>query len=209
MIYIKKGEPVESVQKELKEKAASSEWQHISETDTTAMRRFFDQLSCKKEIRQCLLEEQHYLCAYCMSVIENKELHMSIEHLVPLSKCKEQVFDYKNYLGVCKGGADIPRDRNKCICCDASKGNKELQCINPFDEDQMNQIRYLSDGIIYYERRKFDSEEYKKAIYHAFSCIEEIAYRNKWISKDTLLETASGYKTDYGEYLKFIAGSVI
>ena len=93
MIYIKKGEPVESVQKELKEKAASSEWQHISETDTTAMRRFFDQLSCKKEIRQCLLEEQHYLCAYCMSVIENKEPHMSIEHLVPLSKCKRQVFD--------------------------------------------------------------------------------------------------------------------
>ena len=41
------------------------------------------------------------------------------------------------------------------------------------------------------------------------SCIEEIAYRNKWISKDTRLETASGYKTDYGEYLKFIAGSVI
>ena len=41
------------------------------------------------------------------------------------------------------------------------------------------------------------------------SCIEEIAYRNKWISKDTLLETASGYKTDYGDYLKFIAGSVI
>ena len=41
------------------------------------------------------------------------------------------------------------------------------------------------------------------------SCIEEIAYRNKWISKDTLLETASDYKTDYGEYLKFIAGSVI
>ena len=40
-------------------------------------------------------------------------------------------------------------------------------------------------------------------------CIDEIAYRNKWISKDTLLETASGYKTDYGEYLKFIAGSVI
>ena len=41
------------------------------------------------------------------------------------------------------------------------------------------------------------------------SCIEEIAYRNKWISKDTPLQTASGYKTDYGEYLKFIAGSVI
>ena len=209
MIYIKKGEPVESVQKELKEKAASSEWQHISEIDTTAMRRFFDQLSCKKEIRQCLLEEQHYLCAYCMSVIENKELHMSIEHLVPLSKCKEQIFDYKNYLGVCKGGADIPRDRNKCICCDASKGNKELQCINPFDEDQMNQIRYLSDGIIYYERRKFDSEEYKKAIegdlFETLKLNGEYDQTNGIVKKDTKTSLVKNRKDAYEECENYIA----
>lgn len=37
------------------------------------------------------------------------------------------------------------------------------------------------------------------------SCIEEIAYRNKWITKDNLLDMAAGYKTEYGEYLKFIA----
>lgn len=37
------------------------------------------------------------------------------------------------------------------------------------------------------------------------SCIEEIAYRNKWISKEELLKLASEYKTSYGEYLKFIA----
>ncbi len=36
------------------------------------------------------------------------------------------------------------------------------------------------------------------------SCIEEIAYRNKWISNEQLLTLASGYKTEYGEYLKFI-----
>ncbi|MCR5613217.1 glucose-1-phosphate thymidylyltransferase RfbA [Treponema sp.] len=40
------------------------------------------------------------------------------------------------------------------------------------------------------------------------SCIEEIAFRNLWLSKEKLLETAAGYKTDYGEYLKFIAGSL-
>ena len=37
------------------------------------------------------------------------------------------------------------------------------------------------------------------------SCIEEIAFANGWIDKNHLLELASGYKTDYGEYLKYIA----
>lgn len=37
------------------------------------------------------------------------------------------------------------------------------------------------------------------------SCIEEIAYRNKWISRDALLKLAENYKTDYGDYLRFIA----
>lgn len=37
------------------------------------------------------------------------------------------------------------------------------------------------------------------------SCIEEIAYRNAWISRDALLETAKGFKTEYGAYLEYIA----
>jgi len=37
------------------------------------------------------------------------------------------------------------------------------------------------------------------------SCIEEIAFRNGWISKDNLLKIAQGYKTDYGDYLVYIA----
>lgn len=37
------------------------------------------------------------------------------------------------------------------------------------------------------------------------SCIEEIAYRNGWISRDSLLKMAAEYKTDYGRYLEFIA----
>ena len=37
------------------------------------------------------------------------------------------------------------------------------------------------------------------------SCIEEIAYRNGWITKEQVLELAKGYKTDYGRYLEFIA----
>lgn len=39
------------------------------------------------------------------------------------------------------------------------------------------------------------------------SCIEEIAFRNGWISKEELLSLASGYKTEYGRYLEYIAGA--
>jgi len=37
------------------------------------------------------------------------------------------------------------------------------------------------------------------------ACIEEIAYRNGWISKEKLLELAAAIKTDYGAYLRFVA----
>jgi len=37
------------------------------------------------------------------------------------------------------------------------------------------------------------------------SCIEEIAYNNGWISKESLLQLAKEYKTEYGEYLRYIA----
>jgi glucose-1-phosphate thymidylyltransferase len=37
------------------------------------------------------------------------------------------------------------------------------------------------------------------------SCIEEIAYNNGWISREEMLKLASEYKTEYGNYLKYIA----
>ena len=37
------------------------------------------------------------------------------------------------------------------------------------------------------------------------SCIEEIAYKQGWLSKAQLLELAAEYKTDYSNYLRYIA----
>ena len=37
------------------------------------------------------------------------------------------------------------------------------------------------------------------------SCIEEIAYLQKWISKTQLLNLSSSYNNEYGDYLKYIA----
>ncbi len=39
------------------------------------------------------------------------------------------------------------------------------------------------------------------------SCIEEIAFRNGWLTKEQMLEMANGYKTDYGRYLEYIANN--
>ncbi|MDR2659210.1 MAG: glucose-1-phosphate thymidylyltransferase RfbA [Spirochaetaceae bacterium] len=41
------------------------------------------------------------------------------------------------------------------------------------------------------------------------SCIEEIAYRNGWISSEQLLGLAMQHRTEYGEYLAFIAGESV
>ncbi len=40
------------------------------------------------------------------------------------------------------------------------------------------------------------------------ACVEEIAFHKGWIDRKHLLGTASEMKTEYGEYLKFIAGAV-
>ncbi|MEW5922626.1 MAG: glucose-1-phosphate thymidylyltransferase RfbA [Candidatus Zixiibacteriota bacterium] len=37
------------------------------------------------------------------------------------------------------------------------------------------------------------------------ACIEEIAYRKGWIDKEQLLKTSDSIKTDYGEYLRYLA----
>ena len=34
------------------------------------------------------------------------------------------------------------------------------------------------------------------------SCIEEIAFTNGWITRDSLAAIAASYKTEYGAYLK-------
>lgn len=39
------------------------------------------------------------------------------------------------------------------------------------------------------------------------ACLEEIAYHKGWITKDKLLESAAGMKTEYGEYLRSLAAA--
>ena len=101
----------------------------------------------KDDIRKQLLEDQGYLCAYCMRRIPEKIAakngsiidKMKIEHWFPESQCSEQQkLDFRNMLGVCMGNAGHPHSETTC---DVHRKDKILT-INPLDRDMVKKIRY-------------------------------------------------------------------
>jgi len=105
----------------------------------------YDNYPEKDKLRESLLEEQGYICCYCMSRITMGK--MKIEHLKPQSKYKCLQLDYKNLLGSCKGNEGARPQRQHC---DTKKGQTEIT-INPTEENQNCEklIIYSSTGEIY------------------------------------------------------------
>ncbi len=121
MIYIEKGKEPSSLTRYKKEKDA-----------------YFDGFKYKDEIRLSLLKEQGYLCAYCMKRI-NGISEMTIEHYDPQSESDtSKALDYRNMLGVCKGGRGLEK---KYQTCDAHRGNVKLT-VNPLDRSSVEKIKY-------------------------------------------------------------------
>lgn len=99
----------------------------------------------------------------------------------------------------------------------SARGEIEITTVNNtyLEKGQLN-VELLGRGMAWLDTGTYDglleasnfiaTIQKRQGMY--VSCIEEIAFRNNWITKEQLLETAAGYKTDYGEYLKFIAGNV-
>lgn len=150
MIHIKKQRPSQEIVNKVNEIKRSKEWKAISADDTKAIRAQFDLLP-KDKIRECLLKEQHYLCAYCMKRIENEGLHTTIEHWHPLSKYKDEALDYGNMLGVCDGGKGVALSEgtHRILCCDACKEDETEMALNPMNWQQMQLIKYTKSGEIY------------------------------------------------------------
>lgn len=84
-----------------------------------------------------------------------------------------------------------------------------MQCVNPFDEAQMNQIRYLSDGIIYYEPRKTDSDEFengmKKDLFQILKLNGVYDEKTGIVKKDTKTSLVKNRKDAYEECESYIA----
>lgn len=164
MLYIEKSECPDEIRAKISEIQETDKWINIPDPAnkdlsqeeknfaTKCLRDCFDLLD-KERIRESLLSEQHYLCAYCMRPIKNEGLHTSIEHWVPLSKSKLDTLNYWNFFATCKGGTDvrdIPR-RDRILCCDAKKGNDCSITLDPRNKEMMKGITYSSEGIIEYK----------------------------------------------------------
>ena len=149
MHYIKKIQPSSDVSYEIS-RVRREQKSLIDKQTPQSLREAFNHLD-KSIIRDSLIAEQHGLCAYCMRRIENNS-DMTIEHWRPVEQNLDGAMEYSNMLGVCDGGRkmnDYASDEDThVLCCDASKGNREI-VINPLNKTHMELIRYDSEGKIY------------------------------------------------------------
>lgn len=109
---------------------------------------YFDGYPNKDDIRNQLLEEQGFLCAYCMRRISIEK--MKIEHWYPEDKLTDvERLNYGNMLGACEG--HIEGTRGADDTCDSHKANTEIK-VNPTSKDMVEKIMYnTSTGEIYSE----------------------------------------------------------
>ncbi len=103
----------------------------------------------KTVLRDSLLKEQGYLCAYCMKRIRLAK-DVKIEHYQ--ARNPQNQFDYENLLAVCTGNATLLEQNNKVdperFTCDSRKRNQELH-INPQNETDMQTVYYDNQGRVY------------------------------------------------------------
>lgn len=198
MIYIKKSRPPQQMARMVSEIKSSQEWKRINAGDTKAVRGKFDQLP-KEVIRESLLKEQHYLCAYCMRRIKNDGRGTTIEHWYPLSEDKEKALDYRNMLAVCDGGRSWKGKRRKVLCCDAGKGNESKLTVSPMDCQQMKKIIYDKEGFIRTSPRDEDMEKDIKNVLRLNGM-----WKNGQFIADTSTELVKGRKDAYLRYKKAV-----
>lgn len=96
----------------------------------------------------------------------------------------------------------------------SARGEIEITSINNeyLDRKQLS-VELLGRGMAWLDTGTYDglleasnfiaTIQKRQGMY--VSCLEEIAYRNGWITREQVVQMAAGYKTDYGRYLKFIA----
>ncbi len=98
----------------------------------------------KEVIRKQLLEEQGYLCSYCLGRI-SQENKMKIEHFLPESgETLNEELNYKNMFAVCNGNEGFPYKEQHC---DTRKRN-QLISLNPLDENIEQQFIYEQSGYL-------------------------------------------------------------
>lgn len=95
----------------------------------------------------------------------------------------------------------------------SARGEIEITSVNnEYLKQNQLKVELLGRGMAWLDTGTYDglleasnfiaTIEKRQGMY--VSCIEEIAFRKGWISKESLLKMAAEYKTEYGRYLEFI-----
>lgn len=84
-------------------------------------------------LRKQLLQEQGYICCYCMSRIDCN--NSKIEHFKPQTKNRESQIDYQNLFIACNGGEGLKATEQYC---DTKKGEKNLEYIDLLSSIEQN-----------------------------------------------------------------------
>lgn len=97
----------------------------------------------KRDLKNSLLSEQSFLCAYCTQSIKFET--MKVEHWYPQSNPQQlspnRDLDYSNLFAVCKGCFGNEQH------CDSKKGNSQITIL-PIMESHIKQI-YYNNGEIF------------------------------------------------------------
>lgn len=116
----------------------------ISKNDLQNLEKFDDlSTQAKDDLRNNLLNEQGYVCCYCMRRVEFD--NSKIEHFKPRSFLRGQQLEYSNLFIACLGGEGGKKGEQHC---DTKKGNDELKHIDLLTTIE-NDIEYYKDGFIF------------------------------------------------------------
>lgn len=104
-------------------------------------------------LRKQLLEEQGYICCYCMSRIDC--INSKIEHFKDQAANRDLQINYQNLFIACNGNEGFPLKQQHC---DSFKGAGECRHINLLSYIE-NDIKYQSsDGKIFSTNKEINQE---------------------------------------------------
>jgi uncharacterized protein (TIGR02646 family) len=160
---------------------------------------FYDNYADKDALRKALLNEQGYLCCYCMRKIQGPtEDKMKIEHFKPFSIYNgingkpDLTLKYDNLLASCKGDEGMPKNLHHC---DKTKKHSEIK-LNPTNKSLMDLVKFTANGTVFTEKEDLDNEidnilklnipllkNERKAIWESLEQIIKNQFGNKTVTK--------------------------
>lgn len=100
-------------------------------------------INARGNLRKQLIEEQGYICCYCMQRISCE--NSRIEHFKSQEHNRSLQINYKNLFIACNNSeGESPNNQH----CDVRKGDRELSNINLLSIQSINRIKYENDGTI-------------------------------------------------------------